>query len=152
MSRRQSLRKLGFGFLGVAALAFSSVADAASAISTSKKLRVCFRGGVHSVQMPNGDWHLWVRSDPRDSTEATKIKLLLEVASDSDFVRVLDSVPITANRAKDWISRPVYVPSDPRALLYFRFAAVETKKLNSRTRYGSQYHTSDIGTLKPIIS
>ena len=85
MSRRQSLKKIGFGLFGVAALAFSSVAGAVSAISTSKKLRVCFRGGVHSVQMPNGDWHLWFYQ-----TRETQRKL-----QKSNYFLRLQAIPIS---------------------------------------------------------
>ncbi|MDN4061679.1 PhoD-like phosphatase N-terminal domain-containing protein [Massilia sp. YIM B02769] len=88
-------------------------------------LSVGFKHGVHSTQMPDGSWNLWVRVGPKNGNVST-VRLLLQVAEDENFDAIIAEQIHIARKEISYIVRTNFSTKLSLPELYFRFVALDS--------------------------
>lgn len=101
-----------------ASLAFRSVPAHASRTDWSER-REFYPQGVASGDPHPDSVILWTRRPPTKNSEAKK--LILEVADDSSFRRVVATTTATLSADADWTTRVLAAGLKPRRVYYYRF-------------------------------
>lgn len=107
---------------------------------------VFYSHGVHSANMPDGSWNLWVRAVAPNEEDYVSIKL--EVSTDEGFQNIVHSSHFTANKNDSYIVRTNYAPPQ-KSKLYFRFISSDAEAIVARAtgRIGRTLSTSPVGIL-----
>ena len=101
-----------------ASVAFRSVRAHASSIEWTER-REFYPQGVASGDPHPDSVILWTRRPPFKDTEAKK--LILEVADDPDFRRVVATTTANLSAGADWTTRVLVAGLKPRHVYWFRF-------------------------------